>query len=225
MGKDNTPSVRQAAQLQRKKANRTTHDRILIVSEGSKTEPLYFGEIRQHFRLQTATVQVRPSGFGTQPLQVVEYAEQLFLKGDVSKDIAPRAFEQVYAVFDRDDHATYHAALSKAAALNKKLKSELGTTVRFEAIASVPCFELWLLLHFEEVLAPLHRTEVAQRLSQHLVTYAKGQAGQFAATRQHLARATERATQLAAQHNSYDGQQPFTEIFRLVSVLTSLKVR
>jgi hypothetical protein len=89
MGKDNTPSVRQAAQLQRKKANRITHDRVLIVSEGSKTEPLYFGEIRQHFRLQTATVQVRPSEFGTQPLQVVEYAEQLFLKGDASKGIAP----------------------------------------------------------------------------------------------------------------------------------------
>lgn len=223
MGKDNTPSVRQAAQLQRKKANRITHDRVLIVSEGSKTEPLYFGEIRQHFRLQTATVQVRPSEFGTQPLQVVEYAEQLFLKGDASKGIAPRAFEQVYAVFDRDDHATYQAALSKAAALNKKLKSELGATVRFEAIASVPCFELWLLLHFDEVLAPLHRTEVAQRLSLHLATYAKGQASQFAATRQYLAKVTERATNLAAQHNSYDGQQPFTDIYRLVSELTSLR--
>jgi hypothetical protein len=57
--------VRQAAQLQRKKANRASHDRILIVSEGSKTEPLYFDEIRQYFRLHTANVQVRPSGFGT----------------------------------------------------------------------------------------------------------------------------------------------------------------
>jgi RloB-like protein len=217
--------VRQAAQLQRKKANRASHDRILIVSEGSKTEPLYFDEIRQYFRLHTANVQVRPSGFGTQPLQVVEYAEQLFLKGDSTKGIASRAFEQVYAVFDRDDHATYHAALSKAAALNKKLKSELGTAVRFEAIASVPCFELWLLLHFEDLLAPLHRAEVAQRLSQHLVTYAKGQAVLFAATRQHLARAIERTTQLAAQYSAYDGQQPFTDIYRLVDVLTSLKVR
>ncbi|MEY3445777.1 MAG: hypothetical protein RIR45_532 [Pseudomonadota bacterium] len=225
MGKDNTPSVRQAAQLHRKKANRASYDRILIVSEGSKTEPLYFGEIRQHFRLHTANVQVQPSGFGTQPLQVVEFAEQLFLKGDASKGIAPRAFEQVYAVFDRDDHATYYAALSKAAALNKKLKSELGATVRFEAVASVPCFELWLLLHFEEVLAPLHRSQVYVRLSQHLVTYSKGQVGQFAATRQHLARATERAVQLAAQHNAHDGQQPFTDIYRLVDVLTSLKVR
>jgi hypothetical protein len=38
----------------------------LIVSEGSKTEALYFGEIRQQFKLQTANVQVQPSGFGTQ---------------------------------------------------------------------------------------------------------------------------------------------------------------
>lgn len=173
--------------------------------------------------MHTANVQVQPSGLGTQPLQVVEYAEQLFLKGDSSKGIQPRSFEQVYAVFDRDDHLTYHAALAKAAALNKKLRNDLGATVQFGAIASVPCFELWLLLHFEEVLAPLHRSEVYQRLSNHLAAYAKGQAGQFAATREHLARATERATQLADQHNAHDGQQPFTDICRLVSLLTSLK--
>lgn len=223
MGKDNSPRVRQDAELKRKKARRASYDRILIVSEGSKTEPLYFGEIRQLYKLHTANVQVQPSGFGTQPLQVVEYAEQLFLKGDAGKGIQPRAFERVYAVFDRDDHPSYHAALTKAAALNKKLKSELNVTVRFEAIASVPCFELWLLLHFEDVLAPMHRSEVYLRLGHYLTAYAKGKSGQFAATRQHLARATERATQLGRQYSAHDGEQPFTDIYRLVSLLTSLK--
>lgn len=223
MGRDHSPRVRQAAQLARKKARRDSYDRILIVSEGSKTEPLYFGEIRQHFKLQTANVQVQPSALGTQPLQVVEYAEQLFVNGDASKGIQPRAFEQVYAVFDRDDHSTYHAALAKSAALGNKLRNDLGASVKFEAIASVPCFELWMLLHFEDVLAPLHRTEVQQRLSQHLPGYAKGQPGHFPATRIHLAQATQRAMQLAQSNTAFEGSQPFTDIHRLVRLLTDLK--
>jgi hypothetical protein len=30
-------------------------------------------------------------------------------------------------------------------------------------VVSVPCFELWLLLHFDDVLAPLHRDEAITR--------------------------------------------------------------
>lgn len=223
MGQDNTPRSRQAAQLARKKASRASHDRILIVSEGTKTEPLYFAEIRQRYKLQTANVQVHPSALGTQPLQVVEYAEQLFLNGDVNKGIQPRAFEQVYAVFDRDEHPTYHAALAKAVALDNKLRNGQGRKVKFQALASVPCFELWLLLHFEDVLAPQHRAEVYAKLRRHLPGYEKGRGGLFAATQAHLASATERGTALSAQHSAFDGVQPFTQIHELVALLIGFK--
>ena len=46
MARDNSPKERQRQQLERKLARRASYDRILIVSEGSKTEPNYFGEIR-----------------------------------------------------------------------------------------------------------------------------------------------------------------------------------
>lgn len=223
MGKDNQPKARQAARLARRKAQRAPYDRILIVSEGRKTEPRYFGEIRAHYRLHTANVQAQPSQLGTQPLQVVEFAEQLFVNGDAFKNIQPRAFEQVYAVFDRDDHATYHAALGKAAALDGKLHSDQRQRVKFQAIASVPCFELWLLLHFADVLTPLHRDEVYQRLRQHLPGYDKGQAGYFAKTRQCLGVATLRAEQLSTLATAHDGIAPYTDIHRLVSLLTTLK--
>lgn len=223
MGKDNQPKERQAADLARKAGKRAGYDRILIVSEGSKTEPLYLGEIRADYRLHSANVQVRPSQFGTTPLQVVEYAEYLFRKGDEAKDIQPRAFEQVYAVFDRDDHATYHNALAKAAALDGKLRSNLNKPVHFAAVASVPCFELWLLLHFEDVLAPLHRTEVYQRLRPYLPGYDKGQPGHYANTKARLADAMQRAEHLTALTNAYDGTEPFTDLHRLVRLLTTLK--
>lgn len=223
MGKDNQPKVRQATQLARKAGRRAPCDRILIVSEGSKTEPLYLGELRADYRLPTANVQVHPGRFGTTPLQVVEYAEHLFVQGDETKDIQPRAFEQVYAVFDRDDHATYHNALTKAAALNGKLRNDQKQTVRFAAVASVPCFELWLLLHFQDVHAPLHRTEVYQQLRPHLPDYDKGQPGHYANTKAHLAVAQQRAEHLTTLTNAHDGVHPYTDLHRLVRLLTTLK--
>lgn len=223
MGKDNQPKARQAAQLARKTGQRASYDRILIVTEGLKTEPHYLGEIRSQYRLQTANVQVQHSLFGTSPLKIVEYAEYLFVNGDEDRNIQPRAFEQVYVVFDRDDHDSYHNALAKVVALNGKILNDAKQKVAFRAVASVPCFELWLLLHFEDVLAPLHRTEVYQRLSQYLPNYDKGQAGHFAQTRQNLAQASQRAEHLAQLTTAHNGVEPYTDMHRLVHLLTTLK--
>ncbi len=104
MTRDNSPKERQQKQLERKQGRRASYDRILIVSEGSKTEPNYFREIRSAYRLHTANVEVRPSELGTAPIRVVQYAQALFENGDRHKSHQRRAFEKVYAVFDRDGH-------------------------------------------------------------------------------------------------------------------------
>jgi len=61
MARDNSPKERNKRRLARKLNQRASYDRILIVSEGSKTEPLYFKEIRAAYRLHTANVEVHPS--------------------------------------------------------------------------------------------------------------------------------------------------------------------
>lgn len=119
---------------------------------------------------------------------MVSYARELFEKGYRKKQIQPRAFERVYAVFDRDDHLTYHDALQLANSLDNKLRNNAKQAVIFKAIASVPSFELWLLLHFEDIQAPLHQDEVLQRLKQHIPGYQKGEKGAFAVTRDRLRR-------------------------------------
>ena len=131
MARDNAPKARQQRDLQRKQGRRASHDRILIVTEGSKTEPLYFQEIRAHYRLNTASVEVRPSVHGPAPIQVVEYARELFLHGNRHNRIQPKAFEQVYAVFDRDEHPSYHEAVRMASDLDGTLKNEAGQRVTF----------------------------------------------------------------------------------------------
>lgn len=223
MGRDNSPKERQRVQLERKLARRASYDRILIVSEGGKTEPNYFGEIRSAYRLHTANVEVRSSELGTAPVQVVQYAKELFENGDRHKRIPSRAFEQIYAVFDRDDHVSYREALNMAAILDGKLRNDNKQPVSFQAIVSVPSFELWLLLHYEDIQAPIHRDEVMRRLRRHFTNYEKGAERAFATTRDRLDTATQRARALAEKFNAYSDPEPYTAIADLVILLTALR--
>jgi len=225
VGKEGQPKHRQAArELRRRAAQRQPAERLLIVCEGAKTEPLYLGEIRQELRLPSANVQVQPAAYGTEPLRIVEYAEHLFTHGNRALGIHARSFDRVVVVFDRDDHRTYHAALQHVAALNGRLENDENVRLPFEAVVSVPCFELWLLLHFEDVLAPLHRDDAIARLRTHLTGYTKGQGSNWAATRPRFDDAMQRASALVGLgHTALDGTQPYTDMHELVNRLLHLK--
>lgn len=224
MGKDNQPKHRQAARgLRRRAAVRQPYERLLIVCEGEKTEPQYLREIQQAYRLATAHVQVLHSEIGTEPQQVLEYALTVFKEGDCARGVHPRAFDRIVVVFDRDEHKTYHAALAQAAAQDGKLRNDDRAAVPLDVVASVPCFELWLLLHFEEVHAPLHRHEALERLKAHLPGYEKGGGGLWIATKTALGDATVRAQRLATATTARDGTQPYTAMHELVSRLVHLK--
>jgi len=223
MAHDNSPKIRQARQLERKLGRRASYDRILIVSEGSKTEPNYFEEIRSTFRLHTANVVVRPSEPGTAPLQVVHYAKQLFLEGDRHRNIQPRAFEKVFAVFDRDEHQSYSNALSVAESLDGRLKNDNRQLIRFQAVPSIPSFELWLPLHFENVQSQIDRHEVLRRLRKHIPQYEKGYKGTFKMTHEHLGTAFSRAEKLGQSNSAYTSPEPYTAVGNLVQLLTGLR--
>ena len=240
MGADNQAKDRQARKLERKQNTRKSHDRILIVSEGEKTEPNYFKEIRNKYRLNTAHVGIEPSGYGTEPMQITQYAEDLFKQGDPHKKINPKAFEQVYIVFDRDDHKTYFDALSYIEILDKKkLLNDLDEPVRFYAVASIPCFEFWLLLHFEELKHWVHRDEVYKKLKTYLPDYEKGKNDTFSATLHNLIVAKNRAKALVQYQeedgddkekdkkntqaaNRYNDSEVYTHVWVLVEALETL---
>ena len=208
MVRDNSPKVRQRKQLERKRAKRAGYDRILIVSEGSKTEPNYFNEIRVDCRLQTANVEIHPGKLGTEPRDVVRYAQQLFEKGDQAKGIQAKAFEKIYVVFDRDEHRTYFEALDYVESLDGRLRNDIRQAVSFQVIASIPCFEVWLLLHFEEVQNLIHRDEVLRRLKRFLPNYVKGGNSTFATKKRFLEQASQRAKTLSKVGNARQPDMP-----------------
>jgi len=224
MGADNQPKHRRIARdLRRKSAIRNRIERLLIVCEGSKTEPQYIDEIRQDLRLTTTHIRVIGPGYGTDPLSVVDYAEHLFLNGDRRQNISPREFDRIVTVFDRDDHEKYYPALEKILTLEKKLINDEKVKVSIEAVVSVPCFELWLLLHYEDVYAAIHRYDVYDRLKLHIQNYDKGQSGLWKVTRPFFDMASNRAARMANLTTRYDGVEPYTDMHHFVARLLALK--
>lgn len=106
-----------------------------------------------------------------------------------------------------------------AASLDGKLRNDARQPVAFKAIASVPCFELWLLMHYEDIQHPIHRDEVLSRLKRHLSGYDKGAGNSFATTRGNLDIASQRARKLAALSTAFDDTEPSTDIVDLVALL------
>lgn len=223
MGRDNQPKARQLRRKIVKAAERASYSRILIVTEGRKTEPLYLEEIRATYQLHSANVEVQPGQRGTAPIQVVCYAQDLFKNGNLHKGIRAKSFDQVYAVFDRDNHNSYFQALDLVKSLDGKMRNDEGQPTSFKAIASIPSFELWLLLHYEDIQTPIHRDEVMARLKPWIPGYDKGAGGTFSTTRDRLATATQCAQALAAKFNAYSDPEPFTALHELVTLLTTLR--
>lgn len=205
---------RSARDLKRGQPKRAAHDRILIVCEGSKTEPNYFHEIRKAARISSVDVHVLHSQ-GTEPQQVVESAETEFKR--------TKAYERVYAVFDRDDHLTYSNAIDMAEARDKKWKNDEGKPAIFEAIVTVPSFELWLLLHFADIQAFLHRDDALTRVRTHIAGYEKGNKDTYAKTLAHIETAIARATALKARFNRKPGEEAYTDVHELVTILRDVK--
>jgi RloB-like protein len=205
---------KQAGELARKKGKRPPYTRVLIVCEGAKTERNYFEDIRKKNRIPSAHIYVTPAD-GTQPRQVVDYAEEKFLE--------TREYDVIYAVFDRDDHTTYADAINRAAALDGKLRNDERKPVQFVAVPSVPCFELWLLLHYADIQAFHHRARIIDFLGTHIPGYKKGMDNIYATTETLLSQALERAQRLVARFGPLPGTDPYTRVHEVVELLRSIR--
>lgn len=213
--RENSPRMRQKLKLERKAGKRPPYPRVLMVCEGRETEPNYFEEIRQAYRIPTAHWAILPSELGTGPEKVVAYAE--------AKARRDKSWDEVYCIFDRDDHAHYREAIRAASELEGKLKtSEPASPVRFAAIPSVPCFELWFLLHFEPVAREEHRDEVARKLAAWIPGYEKNFDDMFVRTRDRLASAYVHAEEGRRRAAMTGNDNPSTDVDILVKRLIEI---
>lgn len=137
--------------LGRRAASRDPKIKITLVCEGRETEPQYFSELARHFGSLLSINLVIERGAGV-PLSILRKARELL--GDPADDFGKS--DQVWAVFDRDEHPRVSEAINSAQAA--------GISVAF----SNPCFELWLVLHYRDFDAPTKGAQI-QRLLKSLM--------------------------------------------------------
>lgn len=160
---DKRPQI--AKRLQRPENVVAPQRTILIVCEGTKTEPKYLQGIINTRRLKT--VRLEPAR-GTDPTTLVNHARDLIRQRKADAEQSPVAdgdYEEVWCVLDVDEHQNLLQALHLAA--------DHGVKVAI----SNPCFEYWLILHFERYgTTNQTRHKIRSHLKQKwLASYKKGQ--------------------------------------------------
>lgn len=186
---------------------------FLIVTEGAKTEPLYFEEWERRFpRNQVKTVEVH--GEGLETVRVVERAIEL--RDERRGKSGLPDFDEVWAVFDKDD--TSPERFHKAIDLARKEGIEPGF--------SNQSFELWYVLHFEYLQSALHRNDYIDTLSQALgIKYRKNDRDVMLQIKEkgNLEQAIQRAAKLEELHKGSTPSDacPYTRVYVLVERIWS----
>lgn len=198
---------RQSSSFNRRKGRYKPQQRVLVLCEDSKSCLTYLVDAARHYR-SNAEVKIAHCG-RTDPRGIVAEA-----------GAQKSAFDEVYCAIDRDDHDTFDEAVGLAA--------RLGVTV----IASHPCYEFWLLLHFRMTRAPQtavgalsagERVVRALRGEPEMAQYDKGSGDSvFSTCLPRLPVARERAIQALEQAIREDELNPSTRIHLLLEVLERL---
>ncbi|MCF7966035.1 MAG: RloB family protein [Methylobacter tundripaludum] len=116
--------ARDSNSLKRQKPKFKPQPKVLVICEDSKSGKRYLEDASLYFRINVV-VEITHCG-KTDPLNIVK--EAISRQGK---------FDRVFCAIDRDTHETFGEALNL-----------VKTSKKVEIIASYPCFEFWLMLHF-----------------------------------------------------------------------------
>lgn len=133
-------------------------ERILIVTEGTKTEPYYFAgfqrRINDAFGGEYITIEV--VGMGENTVSLFKSAKEM---AEESLD----GYTQVWIVYDKDNFPA-----NDFNAVEELCRSASGNGTFYRAAWSNESFELWFLLHFCFIDTALGRAAYSKRLTAYL---------------------------------------------------------
>ena len=196
---------------------RESYDKVLIVTEGEKTEPLYLSAVCDYFGLNQANIEIDPKS-DSSPTSVVKYAKALINKNKTDP------YNHVYCVIDRDRHEDFQKALDQVSGFKNK-------DTELHVIVSTPCFEYWILLHFIYTTKAFGTSGnspcqelIEDELKQYIPNYEKGNTsiltslveGQLDTAIANAKRSFDEATRRGTEN-------PKTEMHLLVEYLRNLK--
>jgi hypothetical protein len=193
---------------------------ILIVSEGTKTEPNYFEAIRAKFpRGIIDTIDIEGTAKNT--LTIIE--ECVILR-DAAKN-RYRIYDEVWAVFDKDSFPdkNFNNAINRAESMKEKINCAWSNEA----------FELWYLLHFQFVNTGMNREQYKPFIERELSAkigkpfkYKKNSKEMYELLQQYgnESQAIEWAKRLEELYDNKDfaTHNPCTMVYKLVNRLNSL---
>lgn len=187
----------------------------LIVTEGTDTEPAYFGTIKEIINKQYPDkIQLNVFGEGDNTISLFEKAKAL--AGNNSN-----IYKHVWILYDTDDFPAAHIdRVLQLCADNSTEETE------FHAIWSNQCIELWFLLHFSFMQSDIHRTEYWPKLTECLKRigageYAKNRTDMYCVLRPYMDTAIANAKSLDAINygKAPSKAAPGTKVYELVERL------
>jgi len=179
-----------------------------VFVEGLRTEDLYLTYWRRQYR-DRVRVEIDP--YRGAPLQLVEKAvEEQRTEARDARRGRGRAHDQIWCVFDRDEHPNFARAI------------ELADRHSINLAISNPCLELWFILHFEDQTAYLER-QAAQDRAEELLGCSKALTdAALSALAERYDEARRRAIKLDEKHTgdgSPPGSNPSSGMWHLIDLI------
>lgn len=127
---------------------------IVVVCEGEKTEVQYLKY--WHAKYRTAVNLILPDPHGSDPLTIVRCA--IDKKATYADEGGNQTF---WCVGDQDEHVNLEEAVT------------LANANGIHYCLSIPCLELWFVLHFENQTGHISKDKVQSKCRKHLIGYVK----------------------------------------------------
>lgn len=163
MGSDDLFKKRREARKQRQHEYKTPKaNSFLIVTEGKRTEPLYFKGIEKLIKekvggivdvVETPLIDIHGEGCATGKL--IEITERIVKEAKI-------IYQNVWVVFDKDDFEDFDQAIKD------------GVDKGYKIAWSNQSFEYWLYLHFYYSDSALHRDDWNKKLDEIFEQYQLG---------------------------------------------------
>ncbi len=185
----------------------------LIITEGTKTEPLYFGAIKKIIdEKYRKRIQLKVEGGGNNTVNLFSKAKEYANENE---------YRHVWIVYDTDDFPSEDVdrvvELCRDSSTDEK---------EFHPIWSNQCIELWYLLHFSYMHSDLHRKEYFSKLSDCLASigkgkYEKNRKDMYYVLRPYMDNAIKNARKLAELNGNRppSNSAPGTRIYELIERL------
>ena len=158
MGRRAKSGRRIVPDLKRRAPSLEPKRRFTLFCEGRNTEPAYFEAIKRAYRsAQIKQIDVKiERGVGV-PYTVAQKAVAFAKSEGLTRNSRRKkdSFEErdeVWVVFDLDEHPQFKEAVARC--------DQQGIKVGY----SIPCFEVWLILHEQEYTRPNNRHQVQKVL-------------------------------------------------------------